>query len=355
MTFNAAYIALLIAGLCFMLLQIFVKQKRLEHIFFAIFCGSMAMLAAQQLSAESFGPYQYLLGLGACVTCNGMWLISKAIFSGEKSIQKKHLIFATLIALLVIINNFLHMAHGFAVIKEHNYQLVSTALGEIINLFSSTVLVLSCWEALNGITKQTKKEYWIRVLFISVFCIGFLLCTVVYKTFVSKEMQPTMFPWFVCISAIQIMIATQFILWFKQTKTLKKHSELINNKSVINEVSEIDSSLISGIDAFLKDEKKYLTHNLKMIDLANELKVSEYKISRAIRHHFAAPNFNHYVNSLRIEHAKNLLEQEESQHWSILVISMESGFSSLATFNRVFKTQMGYSPNEHRKKRLYTI
>jgi AraC-like DNA-binding protein len=86
-----------------------------------------------------------------------------------------------------------------------------------------------------------------------------------------------------------------------------------------------------------------------MIDLTNELNVSEYKISRAIRHQFAAPNFNHFINSLRIEHAKNLLEQQESQHWTILVIALESGFSSLATFNRVFKAQLGYAPNEHRK------
>ena len=89
-----------------------------------------------------------------------------------------------------------------------------------------------------------------------------------------------------------------------------------------------------------------------MIDLANELKVSEYKISRAIRHHFAAPNFNHFINSLRIEHAKNLLEQQESQNWTILVIALESGFSSLATFNRVFKAQLGYAPNEHRKSAM---
>ena len=91
-----------------------------------------------------------------------------------------------------------------------------------------------------------------------------------------------------------------------------------------------------------------------MIDLANELNVSEYKISRAIRYHFEAPNFNHFINSLRIEHAKKLLEQQETQHWTILVIALESGFSSLATFNRVFKAQLGFAPKAFRESATLT-
>ena len=34
----------------------------------------------------------------------------------------------------------------------------------------------------------------------------------------------------------------------------------------------------------------------------------------------------------------------------LLVISMESGFASLATFNRAIKVQEGCTPNHYRKK-----
>jgi len=342
-----AYFVLLYIGLGFMLLQLFVKQKKLEHIFFAIFCGSMAMVAAQQISAETLGPYQYLFGVGACATCNGMWLVSKSLFSGENSITKKHIVFAVLIALLIIINNGIQMTYELMSIEPKTSSWMINTLGEIINLFSSTVLVLTCWEALNGINKQSKQEFWLRLLFITSFTVGFLLCTVVAKSFFGPDIQSDVFPWLVCISALQIMLVTQTIIWLNPHKS-NARKKLTNE----NELADIDESLISGIHSLVNENKKYLTHNLKMVDLANELNVSEYKISQAIRFHFEAPNFNHFINSFRIEHAKNLLELQETLHWSILDVALESGFASLATFNRVFKMQLGYSPKEHRKNLL---
>ncbi len=350
MTLNTAYFALLFIGLGFMLVQLLVKRKRLEHLFFAIFCGSMAMVAAQQLSAETLGPYQYLIGLGACATCNAMWLISKAMFSGEDSISKRHILFALLIAVLVIIKNSIHMAYGLSALSNHTYLLLGSALGEITNLLSSTVLALTCWEALNGILKQSKQAFWQRIIFVTSFCFGVILCTVVAKAFFTPERLPQVFPWLMVVSALQIMLTVQVIMLWKLNRPIDTKTERENDiQPNENEVSDIDQSLISGINSLLHEHKRYLTHNLKMIDLANELNVSEYKISRAIRHHFDAPNFNHFINNLRIQHAKSLLENRESQHWTILVIAMESGFSSLATFNRVFKSLLGYSPNEHRK------
>jgi len=349
MTLTTAYFALLFISLGGMLVQLLVKQKRLEHLFFAIFCGSMAMVAAQQLSAETLGAYQYLFGLGTCATCNSMWLISKAIFSGEESISKKHIVFALIISALIVINNTINMAYELSALSNNSYVLLGNGLGEVTNLLSSTVLVLTCWEALKGINQQAKQAFWQRILFISSFGIGLILCTVIAKAFYPPDQLLLVFPWLVVISALQIMLVTQVILWWQQYKVIDKSDETETCIQKLEiETSDIDPTLISGINLLFNEDKRYLTPNLKMIDLANELNVSEYKISRAIRHHFAAPNFNYFINSLRLDHAKNLLEQHESQHWSILVIALDSGFSSLATFNRVFKAQLGYTPNEYR-------
>ena len=350
MTLSTAYFALLFISIGAMLAQLLVKQKRLEHIVFAIFCGSMAMVAAQQLSAETLGPYQYLIALGTCATCNAMWLISKAMFSGENTITKKHIVFALFIAALVIVNNSLHLAYELSALTNNSYVLLSNAIGEITNLLSSTVLALTCWEAIKGISNKTKHEFWQRITFIASFCFGVFLCTVFAKAFFTPDALVLAYPWLVVISALQIMLTTQVVLWWQQYRATAHRAEPEVSIQVFEQdTPDIAPSLISGINSLLHEDKKYLTQNLKMIDLANELNVSEYKISRAIRHHFAAPNFNHFINNLRIEHAKHLLEQADAQHWTILVIALESGFSSLATFNRVFKAQLGYAPNEHRK------
>ena len=80
------------------------------------------------------------------------------------------------------------------------------------------------------------------------------------------------------------------------------------------------------------------------------LSVSEYKVSRAIRSGSRAANFNHYVNGFRLSHAKRLLLEPDSHDWTILVISLESGFASLAPFNRSFKAQEGCTPNQYRRR-----
>ena len=51
-------------------------------------------------------------------------------------------------------------------------------------------------------------------------------------------------------------------------------------------------------------------------------------------------------------HAKAALADPEKARQQILRISMDSGFASLATFNRVFRALEGVTPTEYRKKAL---
>ena len=53
--------------------------------------------------------------------------------------------------------------------------------------------------------------------------------------------------------------------------------------------------------------------------------------------------FADFVNSLRIEHACNLLEKGSN----ITEIAFSSGFSSIRTFNRVFLQTLGMTPRDY--------
>ena len=57
-------------------------------------------------------------------------------------------------------------------------------------------------------------------------------------------------------------------------------------------------------------------------------------------------NFTHYVSSLRVEKAKNLLL---NRNYRVSEIAFEIGFQSLTHFNRVFKRIAGASPTEYRQ------
>ena len=54
----------------------------------------------------------------------------------------------------------------------------------------------------------------------------------------------------------------------------------------------------------------------------------------------------YHINSARIEHAKKLLMETQK---TVLEIAEETGFSSLATFSRVFKKYTALSPGKYRE------
>lgn len=58
-------------------------------------------------------------------------------------------------------------------------------------------------------------------------------------------------------------------------------------------------------------------------------------------------SFNAYVNHYRLSHACYLMENSDR---SILQCALESGFSSVRSFNRNFKEQFGVTPAQYRKE-----
>ncbi|MCC2727878.1 helix-turn-helix transcriptional regulator, partial [Blautia sp. MSK22_86] len=58
-------------------------------------------------------------------------------------------------------------------------------------------------------------------------------------------------------------------------------------------------------------------------------------------------SLNDYINSLRVEKAKHLLENTNTK---VIDIALEVGFDTLPYFSSVFKKYTGVSPAEFRKK-----
>ena len=61
---------------------------------------------------------------------------------------------------------------------------------------------------------------------------------------------------------------------------------------------------------------------------------------------YAGVSLNEYVNSLRIQHARSLLEKG----CTVTDAAFESGFQSIRTFNSVYKRLTGETPGKHSAK-----
>jgi len=85
--------------------------------------------------------------------------------------------------------------------------------------------------------------------------------------------------------------------------------------------------------------------NCSLRNLSEEIGYDYYYLSRIFKKQVGI-SFNSYVNNYRISHACYLLQNTTLP---ILQCSLESGFTSLRSFNQNFKAQLKITPNQYRK------
>ena len=99
----------------------------------------------------------------------------------------------------------------------------------------------------------------------------------------------------------------------------------------------------------LKDVYEYIENNytrkLYLGEIAKRACLSKYHFCRVFKT-LTGQTVMEYVNSLRIERAKELLRKT---FFSITEICFEVGFTNISNFNRTFKNIAGVAPSEYRK------
>ena len=355
MALSNFYILTLCVCLGCLIAQLFVKQKKLPHILFAIFCGSVAMSLTQKVTGDAIGAYKYLIGLGTVATCNCYWLLSRSLFRQQNVIERHHLALAFAISLLIFINQGYLFASSSQIIASSSDSVFRHVLSEITVLLSSCVLVLSFWEGCRGFKTATKYDKVQRIVFLSTFGLAVGISKLTSFTLADNADAKE---WVITAIILMVVVNTQLLLaWrvqYKRTDSQPKPqaSTLEEVHTQPEPVCDIDTTLAREITTLINEGSLYLQANLKVADIARSLDVPEYRVSRALKSQITDKNFNQYINSLRIEHAKSLLANPENQGWSVLVISLESGFASIGPFTRAFKAETGQTPNQFRQMHL---
>jgi AraC-like DNA-binding protein len=103
-----------------------------------------------------------------------------------------------------------------------------------------------------------------------------------------------------------------------------------------------------ALTQWMDREKPYLTAVLTLEKLAAQLQLPPRTLSNIINRQFKC-NFFEFINSYRIEAAKNILADVQQGDKNMLEVMYEVGFNSKATFNTLFKKKVGMTPSEFRK------
>ena len=104
-----------------------------------------------------------------------------------------------------------------------------------------------------------------------------------------------------------------------------------------------DEALLQRVCQLMEEQRLYLNSGLKLSDVAMAVGSNRNVLSACIND-LRQCSFSQFVNTYRVEHAKQLLlshpDTRASEVW------MESGFGNETTFFRAFKAIVGMTPSE---------
>lgn len=136
---------------------------------------------------------------------------------------------------------------------------------------------------------------------------------------------------------------------FKDYYVLSKLMELfaivLSNRSLVQTVIETEKTYPRYLEEILEYIHQNVHEKIQLKEVAEHIGITEGYCSKYIKK-ITGMSFVEYVNTIRINDSQRLLSNTDLGITEILEIA---GFSSVATFNRVFKRATGKSPKEYRK------
>jgi AraC-like DNA-binding protein len=111
------------------------------------------------------------------------------------------------------------------------------------------------------------------------------------------------------------------------------------------ELSERPRSSGQVCKAAIEYVSSHFRSDITLSSVATHLGYHEKYLSTAL-HTLTGMNFCMFLASYRVDHAKRLLREETDK--SVSRVALESGFSSINTFNRVFRRLTGMTPCAYR-------
>ncbi len=135
----------------------------------------------------------------------------------------------------------------------------------------------------------------------------------------------------------------------KEIRDTEKEQGLLKKENQLPQKEDRQAVEYQKIHSYIVDKQRYFDPGLSLEKLSDELGISTGKLSSLINQ-FSACNFSDYVNGLRVQDAKKLLENPDFEKYTMVSIGLECGFNSKSTFYSAFKKFTGKTPTEYQKE-----
>jgi len=108
-----------------------------------------------------------------------------------------------------------------------------------------------------------------------------------------------------------------------------------------------DGELHRRLSVLMETERVFLDPKLTFIAFVERMGASERTVRTLINHEMGYDHFRTFLNHYRVAEARRLLSDQDRDD-KLITIALDSGFASLASFNRAFRAIEGRTPSDYR-------
>ena len=149
---------------------------------------------------------------------------------------------------------------------------------------------------------------------------------------------------FVLAIASLIIYSISYFLVIRTPESFFNTKQKYENNTLSDDIAK---SIEKEIVKFVVEEENYLDSSISLKEISKNIGVSTNQISQVINSRMKL-SFADYINIQRISKSKEMLIDPNFDHYSILAISQDSGFSNKATFYNAFKKHVGCTPKQYK-------
>lgn len=214
----------------------------------------------------------------------------------------------------------------------------------VAGLVMGALTLLAIWlrrDILDGLHDNPRfgeERFWLIISLI-VLNAAFLASTLAYVSHWIKGPEWILVRTLLGIAFVYISATSLFRIYPQALRTIKKDGEGAS-------LNTADREIVEKLRVLLERDKVYQDAGFGRAELARELGAGEAALSRIVNSHYGK-TIPQLLNELRVRDAQNMLRQTDAP---IQNVFEESGFSSITTFNRVFKELTGEAPKEYRAR-----
>jgi AraC-like DNA-binding protein len=229
-----------------------------------------------------------------------------------------------LFGLMFVVQNVVYVVMSFMLYKKHKKN-IETTLSYTENVSLEWILVY----------------VWGYVFFL----IGLIIVNLMSGA-ISNIIHDSIFILYIAYIGNRVFVQEMIYKENQDTSTIQDEKEVGNP---LEKNTELYAKLNNELKDKIENQQKFLDNDLSVFSLASELNTNTNYLSFIVNKEYST-SFVNFINSYRVEYAKDRLIADDSKILTIETIGYESGFKSKSSFNAAFKRFVGMTPSEYQRK-----